>query len=177
MNQWLHIDWAQAFTFSVSPIEIVIRGTIVYLAVFTLLRVILKREAGSLGVTDLLVVVLLGDASQNAMANDHKSIPDGLLLVATIIFWAFALDWLGFKSKWFQKILEPPTLELVKDGKINHRNMRRELITRDELMSALRLEGMTELKEVKRACMESDGSISIVKNDEEEHKAPERKSN
>ena len=59
---------------------------------FALLRFVLKREAGTLAITDLLVVVLIADAAQNAMADDYRSVPDGLLLVATIVFWSYALD-------------------------------------------------------------------------------------
>jgi hypothetical protein len=59
--------------------------------------VTLKREAGGVGITDMLVIVLLADAAQNAMAGEYKSISDGLVLVSTIIFWSYALDWLGYR--------------------------------------------------------------------------------
>jgi len=66
------------------------------LALFLLLRLVLKRQSGNMGVTDLLVIVLIADAAQNAMASDYKSVPDGLLLVSTIVFWSYALDWLSY---------------------------------------------------------------------------------
>lgn len=56
-------------------LEIIVRGTVTYLALFTLLRIILRREAGNLGITDMLVIVLLADASQNAMAGGYNSLP------------------------------------------------------------------------------------------------------
>jgi uncharacterized membrane protein YcaP (DUF421 family) len=71
-----------------------VRGSTVYLTLFFLLRIVLRRESGGMGITDLLVIVLLADAVQNAMAGDYHSVPDGLLLGATLIFWSFALDWL-----------------------------------------------------------------------------------
>lgn len=80
-----HIDWAKLFEFSTPALEIVVRGTVMYLALFAMLRFILRRETGSLGITDLLVVVLVADAAQNGMAGSYRSISDGLLLVATII--------------------------------------------------------------------------------------------
>jgi uncharacterized membrane protein YcaP (DUF421 family) len=58
-----------------------------YLVLFTLLRIVLKRQTGALGMGDLLLITLLTDASQNAMAGEYKSLPDGIILVGTIIFW------------------------------------------------------------------------------------------
>lgn len=85
------VDWRSVFVPKTPLLEIVVRGTVVYLILFAMLR-FGKRQTGSLSVTDLLVLVLIADASQNAMAGDYKSVPDGILLVATIIFWSFALD-------------------------------------------------------------------------------------
>lgn len=151
------------------------RGTLVYLVIFALLRLILKREVGTLGVTDLLVVILLGDAAQSAMASESKSIADGLLLVVTIIFWAYALDRLGYRFPRLQRFLRPPPLLLVKNGQVLRRNMRRELITDDELMSQLRQQGITSVAEVKVAYMEGDGRISVVERREQHHSQSQRR--
>ncbi|MES4786098.1 MAG: DUF421 domain-containing protein, partial [Nitrospiraceae bacterium] len=91
------IDWSRIFIPDTPLFEIILRGTLVYLSIFFLLRVLLKRQAGTVGIADLLVVVLIADAAQNAMANDYHSVTDGLLLVATIVFWSYALDWIGFR--------------------------------------------------------------------------------
>lgn len=156
------IDWKELFVPNVSIAETIIRGSIVYLVLFTLLRVILKREAGTVGITDLLVVVLLADASQNAIAADYKSITNGVILVTTIISWSYILNWLGYKFPKIQRFINPPALTLVKNGKMLYRNMRKELITEDELMSQLRQQGVNSLSEVKAAYMEGDGNISVI---------------
>jgi len=156
------LDWQGIFVPSISIFEILVRGTLVYLALFTLLRFVLKREAGGLGVTDLLVVVLIADAAQNAMAGGYRSIPEGILLVATIIFWSYALDWLSYRSLRFARLIQPSPLLLVKDGVMLRRNMRRELITEDELMSQLRRQGVHDIAQVKEAYMEGDGRISVL---------------
>src|SRR3954454_12988378 len=159
------IDWAQVFQPDTSPIEIFVRGSIVYLALFSMLRFMLRREAGTVGMTDLLVLVLIADASQNAMAGNYNSLPDGLLLVATIIFWSFAINWLGYHVSIIGKFVHPPPLNLVRDGKLQRRNMRRELITEEELMSQMRQQGIEDISLVKVACMEGDGQISIISYD------------
>lgn len=170
-----HIDWHDIFGIDTPPIELIIRGTAVYLSLFVLLRVVLRRQSSAIGVTDLLVVVLLADAAQNAMAGSYNSVPEGLVLVGTIVFWAFALDWLGFKVSRIQSFVHPPALPLVKDGKLLRKNMRRELITEEELMSQLRVQGLTGLDEVEEARMESDGSISIIARDHEKRRQPEQR--
>src|SRR5215216_774407 len=134
----LHIDWQSIFLPDTPLLEIFLRGSIMYIALFTMLRIILKRQAGTLGMTDLLLITLLADAAQNAMAGEYKSIPDGIVLVGTIIFWNYAFDWLSYKSEWFGRLIEQPPLPLIKDGKLLRKNMRRELITEDELMMQLR---------------------------------------
>lgn len=139
-----------------------------------LLRIVLKRQSGAVGITDLLVIVLLADAAQNAMAGTYESVPEGIVLVMTIIFWAFALDWLGYRVPRIQHFVHPKPLPLVQDGNLLRQNMRREFITEDELMSQIRLQGLADVPEVKAAYMESDGRISVIRHDEQTHGAPER---
>jgi uncharacterized membrane protein YcaP (DUF421 family) len=170
VESFFSIDWGQIFQPDTSPLEIFIRGSIVYLALFGMLRFVLRREAGTLGMSDLLVLVLIADAAQNAMAGNYNSLPDGLILVATIIFWSFALDWLGYHVPFMRRFVHPPPLLLVRNGQLPRRNMRRELITEEELMSQLRQQGIEDIALVKTACIEIDGQISIVKHSENDRK-------
>lgn len=156
------MDWHSIFTPTIPVLEIVFRGTVIYLFLFFMLRV-LRREAGGVGISDLLVVVLVADASQNAMASEYTSITEGLVLVATIAFWAYFLDWLGYRFTVVERLLRPAPLLLIRNGRLLRQNMKRELIREEELMSQLRENGLTQLGEVKKCYMEGDGRISIVK--------------
>ena len=156
-------DWHAMFVPDVSILEIMLRGTIVYLALFVLLRFLLKRQAGAIGMTDLLVIVMIADAVQNAMSADYKSVPEGLILVMTILFWSYVLEWLGHRYPVIGRIVHPPPLDLVRDGQLIRRNLQKELITKEELMSQLREQGVADISEVQRACMEGDGHISVIK--------------
>jgi uncharacterized membrane protein YcaP (DUF421 family) len=158
----LHIDLTKLFVPDISLLEIIIRGSVMYLSLFLLLRVILKRQSGTVGITDLLLVVLLADAAQNGMAGSYESITGGIVLVSTIIFWSYALDWLGYRFPGFQRLVHPPPLLLVQDGRILRKNMREELITEEELMGMLRQQGVEAIEEVKSAYMEGTGQISVV---------------
>jgi uncharacterized membrane protein YcaP (DUF421 family) len=168
------IAWGEIFLPDTPPLEIFVRGSVMYLALFALLRLVLKRQSGTVGITDLLVVVLLADAAQNGLAGEYTSIADGLLLVATIIFWSFALDWLGYRFPLLQRLVHPPPLLLVKDGSKLRHNMRRELITDDELMSQLREQGVDDLSQVKAVYMEGDGQFSVITTGGERHDKPKR---
>ena len=149
------------FTPTIHLGEIVVRGTIVYLFLFALLRV-LRRGAGAISITDLLVIVLIADAAQNAMANEYRSITEGLVLVSTIVFWDFFLDWLGYKFPSLQWIVHPAPLLLVKDGRILRHNLRRQLITEEELMEKVREQGVDSISKVKTSYLEGDGRISVI---------------
>lgn len=78
------------------------------------------------------------DAAQNGMAKEYRSVTEGVMLVAMIIGWDYALDWLGYRFPAFQRLVRPAPLPLVRNGKLLYANMRRELVTREELMTQLR---------------------------------------
>jgi uncharacterized membrane protein YcaP (DUF421 family) len=175
MEYLFAVDWQGAFVPDTPLLEIVLRGSIVYLAIFLMLRFVLRRESGTIGIGDLLVVVLLADAAQNAMAADYRSIPDGILLVAVIIGWNYALQRLAYHFPRFRAFVDPPPLPLIKNGQMLRRNMRRELITEDELRGQMRLQGVDDLSRVKAAYMESDGRISVISGEQQGSGTAEKK--
>jgi uncharacterized membrane protein YcaP (DUF421 family) len=158
-----NLDYSRIFLPSVPILEIIIRGTSMYLVLFVLLRLTMKRIGGMIGLGDILMIALVAAAVQNSIARDNQSIADGVLLVATVAFWSYALDWLGHRYPLIQRFYNPPALLLIKDGRMIRRNMRQELITEDELIGQLRQNGVRNIKEVKEAFMEGDGSITVIK--------------
>jgi uncharacterized membrane protein YcaP (DUF421 family) len=174
MHIFPEIDWQSVFIPSLHIGEIVLRGTIVYLFLFVLLR-ILRRGAGAIGISDLLVVVLIADAAQNAMASEYKSITEGLVLVTTIVFWDYFLDWLGYKFSPIRRLLRPSPRLLIKDGRIQARNLRKEMITEQELIQQLREQGVETIEEVKNSYIEGDGHISVITKDSTDKKAKREK--
>ena len=83
------------------------------------------------------------------------------------MFCDILLNWLSFRFKIFERLLAPPPLPLVENGTMIRRNMRKEFITEDELRSQLRQNGVSDVAEVKRACLEANGEISVVKKETE----------
>ena len=89
MEKLLQVDWAGLFIPTHSVAEMVVRGTLMYLALFLILRFLMKRQGGSIGIADLLVIIIIADAAQNAFAKEYSSVTEGVVLVLTIIFWDF----------------------------------------------------------------------------------------
>jgi uncharacterized membrane protein YcaP (DUF421 family) len=167
------VDWRAIFVPSGSLLELVVRGSLMYLLILAALRMF-RRDAGSLAMSDLLVVVLIADAAQNGMAGEYRSLTEGVVLVATIFTWNYSLDWLAYRSRFIYWLLNPPPLLLVRQGRIQQRNLRAQLITRDDLMEQLREQGVEDLEEVKTCWLESDGRLSVIKVNGD-HKEPSRK--
>jgi uncharacterized membrane protein YcaP (DUF421 family) len=159
----MSLDWGEIFGISVSPLELIIRGTAMYLFLFLLFRVVVRRRVGAIGMADILILVIIADAAQNAMSGEYKSVTEGAILVGTIMFWNVAIDWLNFRVPALRPWLEPPPMLLIQNGRILHRNLRHEYVTEDELKAKLREKGVKEYSEVAEAHMESDGSISVIK--------------
>src|SRR3954468_1699586 len=107
------IDWGRLFVPEMSVPEILIRGTLIYLALCLLLRVVLKRQAGKVALSDLLVVALVAGVCRNPLVRDTKSIPDGLSIVAVVLAWSFALDWLSYHSCLVHRLLHPQPIPLI----------------------------------------------------------------
>jgi uncharacterized membrane protein YcaP (DUF421 family) len=156
-------EWSELFALSVSPLELIVRGTAMYWFLFLLFRLVIRRRVGAVGISDILLLVIIADASQNAMSGDYKSITDGFILVATIVGWNYLVDGLTYASPALQKLLEPAPLPLVERGRLLRRNLRHEFVNEEELRAKLREHGVTDYAQVERATMESDGQVSVIK--------------
>jgi uncharacterized membrane protein YcaP (DUF421 family) len=155
----------ELFRFDVSPWEMIVRGSAMYWFLFALFRFVLRRDVGSLAIADVLLVVLIADAAQNGMSGTYNSISSGVVLVATIAAWNYLLDWASYRFEGVRRFVEPPPLLLIRDGRVMRANLRREMITVDELKAKLRQQGIEQFSEVKSAYMESDGEISAIRAD------------
>jgi uncharacterized membrane protein YcaP (DUF421 family) len=157
------IDWMNMFAFTVSPVELFLRGSIVYLFLFLLFRFVVHRDIGSMTVSDLLVLVIIADASQNAMSNEYKSLTDGGVVILTIVGWSALLNYLSFHYKIVRKLVVPRPVLIVKDGVKQKTNLKHEKITDDELGEILREHQIEDISEVKRAYLEADGQVTVLK--------------
>ena len=163
MEKLLEIDVVELLVPTRSLAEIAVRGTVMYLALVVILRFVMKRRTGSLSIADLLVIVVLADAAQNAFSSDYRSLTEGVLLVMTIVFWDYALDRLSYRYPAVRHFIHSSPLLLVRKGKLVRQNLRKEALTDQELRSHLRQQGVENLSEVKSAYLEDDGQISVIR--------------
>jgi len=159
----MDIDWTGMFEFSISPWELMLRGTLIYWLIFVLLRISGRRDMGSLGPADMLLLVLIADAAQNGMAGQYNSVSDGAVLIFTLVFWSAASNRIAFLFPVTRHFLEPNRVVLIKDGQFQLRGMRREYVSKEELLEQLRLQGIDDISKVRRAYMEASGNVSILK--------------
>jgi uncharacterized membrane protein YcaP (DUF421 family) len=97
------------------------------------------------------------------MSGTYTTVGDGVILVGTLIGWTVLNDWLTYRFAAMERILEPPPLLLVRDGRVLRRNLRAELMTETELLGKLREQGVDELRHVARAYLETSGEISVIR--------------
>jgi uncharacterized membrane protein YcaP (DUF421 family) len=157
------VDWGWLIGFKVPAWELILRGTVMYWFLFLIFRVLLRRDVGSVGIADVLFIVLVADASQNAMSGPYESVAEGAVLVATLVAWNMLLDWAAFRFPRVYDLVEPRPLLLVSHGRIQHKHLRSQMITLDELRSQLRQHGVESFDQVKAAWFESNGEFSVVK--------------
>jgi uncharacterized membrane protein YcaP (DUF421 family) len=155
------------FRLTMSPLELLVRGTVMYWFLLLIFRFVLRRDTGSAGVPDILFVVLLGDAAQNGMIGEGTTVADAGLLIAILTAWNYCLDWLGYHVALIGKLNDPPPLCLIRNGRILHRNLRREHITRDELDAALRGANVAHPSQVRAMYLEANGDFGILKRKKE----------
>lgn len=155
------IDLNELFVPTVSIAEVVLRGTVIYLIVFLILRFVPIRQFVDVRIGDILLAALIVDVALNSLSADNKSITDSLVLIPTFFILAYAIDWLYHLFPKLRLTSAAPLL-LIKDGRLLYRNMRKEGITEDELMFQLRQHGVEAADQVKTAHRDADGQISLV---------------
>lgn len=142
--------------------ENILRGAILYFFILAILRILPRRTTGELGAMDLVFILLLTEAASHALG-DFNTIGDGIIMLLVFIICNYAVNQLTYHSAFFRKLFEHEPVQIIKDGKINHKNMRKELLTKDELLTSLRENGIENIDDVKDAFVESEGIISFIK--------------
>jgi uncharacterized membrane protein YcaP (DUF421 family) len=144
------------------PLEIVFRTTVIYLVILIGLRLAGKREMGQMTIFDLVMLLLISNAVQNAMVGPDVSLTGGILAAVALLVVNYAIARMRLYFPAVRRLVEGTPTLLVLHGKVLTRNMNREGLDEDTLETALREHGIGELSEVEMAVLEVDGSISVV---------------
>ena len=141
---------------------VALRTAIVYVVLVVFFRVAGKREAGQLSTLDLVVLLVISNAVQNAMVGENTSLVAGLLAAAVILALDHGLHWLADRSIGLRDVLEGQPLLLVQDGEVLMPNLQAAGISEAELGIAIRQTGLLRVREVLAAYLERNGQISII---------------
>jgi uncharacterized membrane protein YcaP (DUF421 family) len=158
------MDWHELFGVQVPLQELVLRGTCMYWFLFVLFRFVARRDIDGLGIADVLVLLIVADAAQNAFSGGYQSLTEGAALVSTIVGWNLLLNWICYRWPRFDRLMKAPPLPLVRHGRVLRRNLSRELLTMDDLTEELHHHGIERLEDVRHAFLESDGKVSVIPN-------------
>jgi uncharacterized membrane protein YcaP (DUF421 family) len=146
--------------------DIVVRATIIFLALYALVRLMGKRELGQMTPFELIVLVVIGDLIQQGVTQNDFSMTGAVIAIATIAFWALVMSWLSYLSPRAERLLEGEPRVIVRDGEVLTANLRRNRLTRAEIESEMRLAGIGRLADVAWAILEPRGKISFIQRSE-----------
>jgi uncharacterized membrane protein YcaP (DUF421 family) len=146
-------------------VNILVSTSVIYVFITIAIRIFGKKELSQLSVLDLVFVLLISNAVQNAMVGSDSSLWGGLIAATTLFVLNYVFKYLLFRSGKLTHLLEGEPLVLVSNGKIIDGNLRKLKITFNELLEAVREHGVADIKDVNLAMFEVDGNISILSND------------
>jgi uncharacterized membrane protein YcaP (DUF421 family) len=158
--------WHQLLVPEVSWPEKLLRPVMIYVALLVIFRVASKRELAQATLFDFLIILLISNVVQNAIIGNDNSVLGALAGAMILVLLAGALNRITSRSRKAREMLEGSPLLLVYAGKIDDAMMRKQSVSRNDLLSAIRKQGIIRLSEVSYAILELDGEISVIKKDD-----------
>ncbi|WP_223607742.1 YetF domain-containing protein [Chryseobacterium sp. OSA05B] len=147
-------------------LDVVVRSLCVYLFMVIAIRLFGKNQLSQLNAGDVVLLLLISNAVQNAMVGPDTSLQGGLIAALVLFAANFILKRLMFANRKFETFMEEDPVVLIRDGVIDQPALNRVKITRDELEEAIREHGVERIQDVKLSILEVDGNISVVSQDE-----------
>ncbi len=142
--------------------EFILRAVVVYVVVLGMVRLSGKRPLGQITPFDVLLVVLLGNAVQNALLGTDTSLGGGLLLAATLILLNYGVGWVSTRSRRIERLVEGEPVVIARDGRLFDAVLRREQVTRADFEAAMRQQGQLDILHAQAALLEINGHITII---------------
>ena len=147
-------------------LNVALRTSVVYFALLAGLRLTGARQLGQMSTFDLVLLLIIANAVQNAMVGADTSLAGGLVAAGVLIGWHRVIDWWRFRFRGVARLLAGEGIMLIHHGQIVETHCRRAGITREELLQALREHGVSTIGDVRIAVLEPDGAISVIRNDD-----------
>jgi len=148
---------------------------VIYLFIIIFIRLFGKKELAQLSVIDLIFILLISNAVQNAMVGNDSTLTGGLVAAASLFLVNYLFKFVIYKFPQFGGLLQGSALLLIYQGEVNTRNLAKARITMQELKEAIREHGVSGISEVDLAVLEVDGNISILSNEYKDKTSKKRK--
>ena len=156
-------------------LRIALSSASVYIFIILAIRLFGKKELAQLSIIDLVFILLISNAVQNAMVGSDSSLSGGLVAATTLFIINYLFKFLLYRFPKLNTVVQGTDMMLIYNGQLNERNMARARITRQEIIEAVREHGVSEIREVDLAVLETDGNISIISNEYKHHTTRKRK--
>lgn len=156
-------------------LDVAFRSTVVYVFMIIAFRIFGKRELSQLSIADLVLIVLISNAVQNAMVGENTSLASGLVAATVLFALNMFLGFLMFRFKRVRTLVQSEPITLIFNGKALEQNLNDVMMTKDELHSAIREHGVEKIEEVSLAILEPDGNISVISGNDNELKRTQYK--
>ena len=153
------------FVLMVPVAEKILRPVLVYLALVVLLRIFGKRELAQLNPFDLVVLLSLSNTVQNAIIGNDNSISGGLIGAVTLLATNYLVVRFLFKHRRLDQMIEGKSTTLIDQGKVQHKNLAKELLSHSELLTVLHRQGFDDVREVERCVLEPSGTFAVKRKD------------
>lgn len=143
-------------------LKIIFSTTVIYFFIIFALRLFGKKELAQLTTVDLVFILLISNAVQNAMVGPNNTLAGGVTAACTLFIWNYILKMILYKYHKLDNLIQGNPVLLIYKGFVREDNMRKTKITFEELYEAIREHGVNEIKQVDLAMLERDGNISVL---------------
>jgi uncharacterized membrane protein YcaP (DUF421 family) len=152
--------------------RVLLVGPLAYVALVAILRISGKRTLTKLNAFDLVVTVALGSTLATVLLSKSVALAEGVLAMALLVFFQFAITWLSVRSRGFRDLVKSEPTLIMHQGEFLDGALRAQRITRDEVMAALRSDGVMDASQAAAVVLETDGTIAVIKGAEHEAAKP-----
>lgn len=155
-------DWQGLWTPELNPFEVMFRATAVYLFAQLAMRLTGRKELGRSSTFDIILLLIISVCLRMSIVADDTSLTTAFLALSTLAAWDRFFSWLAMRSHKAAVVLTGRPVELIREGRLNEANLRKSLMSREELLSRLREHGTESLRKVRLAYLEPDGKVTFL---------------
>ena len=148
-------------------LNIAIKTIILYIFIVFAYRVMGKKEVGKLSIIDLIVSILIAELAAISIEEAGRSIFTSILPIIILVMIQIIVGYISLKSFKLRKIIDGDPTVIIKDGKLNFREMSKLRYTLDDLIAQLREQGIKSIEEVNYAVLENNGKLSVFETEKD----------